>query len=162
MLAISDKAIISRYSDIEDSKRTSVITISDGVFIDSFVKIKAAGGDGDIFIGENTYINSGTVLYVGNGIKIGRNVLIAANCTLAPVNHEYRSAHQLIVSQKFMTSKGGISIGDDVWIGANSVVLDGASIPDGCVIGAASVVKGKLRPYMIYAGNPLRIVGERN
>ena len=64
--------------------------------IDAFVKIKPAGGSGDVVIGRGTVINSGCVLYTGNGIRIGRNVLIAANCTLAPTNHEFcrpRSSH---------------------------------------------------------------------
>jgi virginiamycin A acetyltransferase len=60
-----------------------------------------------------------------------------------------------------MPSKGGITVGNDVWIGANVVILDGAVIPDGCVIGAQSLVKGILKEYSIYAGNPLRLIGTR-
>ena len=51
--------------------------------IDSFVKFKPAGGKGDIKIGERVYINSCCVLYSGNGISIGDDVLISANCTIA-------------------------------------------------------------------------------
>ena len=96
--------------------------------IDAFVKIKPAGGSGDVVIGRGTVINSGCVLYTGNGIRIGRNVLIAANCTLAPTNHAFADPDRPIREQGFQPSRGGIVIGDDVWIGANCVLLDGATI----------------------------------
>lgn len=161
MLLISDKAIISRFADIEDSVRGSKIVIADGVVIDSFVKIKPAGGAGDVSIGERSHINAGVVIYSGNGIKIGNDVLIAANCTLAPTNHEFHARNVKIVEQRFMKSKGGIVIEDDVWIGANSIVLDGAIIRRGAVVGAGSLVKGELESFGVYGGNPIRLLTRR-
>jgi virginiamycin A acetyltransferase len=161
MLVISDKARVSSLADIEDSVRGSRIVVEDGVVIDAFVKIKPVGGDGDVCIGRNSYINSGTVIYSGNGVRIGENVAIAANCTLAPVNHEYRSRAKLIVEQRFRPSRGGILIEDDVWIGANVVILDGAVLRRGCVVGAGSVVRGEIASYSINVGNPLRAIGFR-
>src|ERR1043165_8463493 len=117
MLIISEQARISRLADIEDSVKGSKIIIEQDVTIDAFVKIKPAGGSGDITIGAGSYINSGTVIYSGNGVRIGRDVLIAANCTLAPTNHEYTSRSKRIIEQRFRPSKGGIIIEDDVWIG---------------------------------------------
>jgi virginiamycin A acetyltransferase len=161
MLTISKSARISPNAEIDDSTRGSKIIIEDGVWIDSFVKILASGGFGDVVIGKNSYVNSGTIIYSGNGVSIGENVLIAANCTIAPVNHEFRARDKTIKEQRFMPSKGGIIIEDDVWIGANTVILDGAVVGRGCVIGALSLVKGKLGEYGVYAGNPLRKIGER-
>ena len=130
------------------------IEIGAGCWIDSFVKIKPVGGDGEIVLGANSYINSGTVIYSGNGVRIGSNVLIAANCTLAPVNHDFRNRNRLIFEQRFMPSRGGIIIEDDVWIGCNSVILDGATLRRGCVVAAGSVVRGELPAYSVCAGNP--------
>ena len=161
MLIISDKAQVSQLADIEDSVRGSKIVIEDHVVVDSFVKIKPAGGMGDVRIGSHTIINSGTVIYTGNGIDIGSYVAMAANCTLAPVNHEYRSREQRIVDQRFMPSRGGIIIEDDVWIGAGTVILDGAVLRVGCVVGAASLVRGELPAYSINFGNPAKTVGYR-
>ena len=161
MLIISEQARISRLADIEDSVKGSKIIIEQDVTIDAFVKIKPAGGSGDITIGAGSYINSGTVIYSGNGVRIGRHVLIAANCTLAPTNHEYTSRSKRIIEQRFRPSKGGIIIEDDVWIGVNTVILDGAIIREGCVVGACSLVKGELEAYGVYAGNPLVRIGER-
>lgn len=154
MLRISPDARVSPLADIEESVRGTLIEIGAGCRIDSFVKVKPVGGDGEIVIGPNSYINSGTVIYSGNGVRIGSNVLIAANCTLAPVNHEFRDRARLIVEQRFMPSRGGILIEDDVWIGCNSVILDGAILRRGCVIAAGSVVKGELPAYAVCAGSP--------
>jgi virginiamycin A acetyltransferase len=162
MLIVSQDARVSPLADIEDSVRGSKIVIEDGAMIDAFVKIKPVGGTGDVLIGRNSYINSGTVIYSGNGVKVGEGVLIAANCTLAPVNHEFLRRDTRIAQQGFMPSKGGIRIEDDVWIGAGCVILDGASIGKGCVIAALSLVKGELEPYGVYGGNPLVKIGERS
>lgn len=161
MLEFHPKASISKWADIEDSVRGSRIVIGAYSVIDSFVKIKPVGGAGDLLIGEHVIINSGNVLYTGNGITIGNYVAIAANCTLAPVNHEFQSRKQLIRSQSFRPSKGGIIIEDDVWIGANCVLLDGAYLRQGCVIGAGSIVRGEIPAYSINAGQPLQHIGWR-
>lgn len=161
MITIDPEAYVSRMADIEDSISGTLIEIGAGSRIDSFVKIKPAGGAGDVIIGRSTYINSGVVIYSGNGVRIGSNVLIAANCTLAPVNHQFRERARLIVEQRFQPSRGGIRIEDDVWIGANSVILDGAYIRKGSVVGAGSIVRGELPEYSICTGAPARPRGYR-
>jgi len=162
MLEIGEGTSVSPQAEISDSVRGSKIVIGKFGMIDSFVKIKPVGGMGDILIGDYCYINSGTVIFSGNGITIGNKVLIASNCSLMPVNHEYSFSTSAILDQGFSESKGGITIGDDVWIGSNSVVLDGSVVGRGCVIGAGSVVRGKLKEYGIYAGNPVNLIGTRN
>ena len=63
---ISNLAKISKFADIETSSKGSKLIVGDYAMIDSFVKIKFTGGKGSIEIGENSYINSGCVLYSGN------------------------------------------------------------------------------------------------
>jgi acetyltransferase-like isoleucine patch superfamily enzyme len=161
MLIISPTARISPLADIEDSTQGTKIIVGDGAVIDAFVKIKPAGGKGDVVVGPGSYINSGCVLYTGHGITIGANVLIAANCTLAPTNHEIRDRTRLIREQGFSPSRGGIVIEDDVWIGANSVILDGAVLRRGSVVGAGSVVRHELPEYSINVGVPARTIAWR-
>ena len=136
MIKIHETAKISANCDIEDSTRGSSIEIGANSIIDSFVKFKPAGGKGDIKIGDRVYINSCCVLYSGNGICIGDDVLISANCTLAPVNHEYTDKSKKISCQGHASSKGGVTIEDNVWIGSNTVILDGSHICSGTVIAA--------------------------
>lgn len=161
MLTIDPTARISPLADIEPSVRGTPMSIGARTMVDAFVKIKPAGGSGALSIGEDCAINSGTVIYTGNGVKIGDAVAIAANCTLAPTNHAYGDRNRRIRDQGFLPSKGGIVIEDDVWLGANVVVLDGAVIGQGCVVAAGAVVRGRLEPYGVYAGAPARRVGER-
>ena len=161
MLEIDPTAKISQLADIEPSARGTLIRIGARTMIDSFVKIKPAGGSGEVVIGDDCAINSGTVLYTGNGIRIGDAVLIAANCTLAPTNHAFADRGRRIRDPGFLPSKGGIVIEDDVWLGANVVVLDGAVIGKGCIVAAGSVVRGVLEPYSIYAGVPAQRTGAR-
>lgn len=161
MLKFSPKATISPLADIEDSVRGSTITVAEGATIDSFVKIKAAGGNGDVHIGRDCSINSGVVIYVGNGVAIGDDVAIGANTTIAPTNHEFRDPNMPINQQRFLASRGGIIIEDDVWIAANCVLLDGAHLRKGCVIAAGSLVRHEVPPYSINVGSPAKTIGYR-
>lgn len=167
MLTIADTARISRLADIEDSVKGSCIVIEDHVTIDSFVKIKPAGGLGDVVIGAHSILNSGVVIYTGNGMTMGRHVMVAANCVFSPTSHEYRSRDVLIMHQGFKAAadlkggRAGIVIEDDVWIGASCVLLEGAYLQRGVVVGAGSVVRGTLESYGIYAGTPLKLLGHR-
>ena len=161
-ICIHPMAQVSPLADLERSQRGTRIVIGAECRIDSFVKIKPAGGRGDVLIGERCYLNSGCVLYSGNGIRIGNDVLIAANCTLAPVNHAFRDRDRLIREQGFGPSRGGIVVEDDVWIGANCVLLDGAVLRRGCVVAAGSLVRGELPAYSICRGTPAVQVGMRS
>jgi acetyltransferase-like isoleucine patch superfamily enzyme len=161
MIEIHATARVSPLADIEDSVRGSRIVVGAHSAIDSFVKVKPAGGRGDLVIGEHSLVNSGCVLYTGHGIRIGNHVAIAANTTLAPVNHAFADRSRHIDEQGFLPGKGGIVIEDDVWIGANCVLLDGAMLRRGCVIGAGSLVRGEVEAYSVQAGNPLVRRGER-
>jgi virginiamycin A acetyltransferase len=161
-IEIHPEAIVSDKADIEDSRRGTRIVIGSGSVIDSFVKIKPAGGTGDVVIGERVTINSGCVIYSGNGVRIGNDVAVAANCVFAPVNHAYADSDRLIREQRFQESKGGIIVEDDVWIGAGCVLLDGAILRRGCVVGAMSLVRKEIPAGGVYAGNPLRRIGSRD
>lgn len=162
MNLIDPTARVSELADLEPSVRGTRLVVCARTVIDSFVKVKPAGGTGDVVIGEDCVINSGCVLYTGNGITIGNAVSIAAGCVLAPANHEYADPDTLIQAQGFRASKGGIVIEDDVWIGAGTVILDGARIGRGAVIGAMTLVRGEVPPYAVAAGNPMTLRGSRS
>lgn len=152
---------IGKLASIETSSRGSSLVIGANSAIDDFVKIKFTGGQGDIVAGKNVYINSGCVLYSGNGITIGNSVLIGPNCSIVPTNHEYAEKSSFILDQRFAKSKGGIIIEDDVWLGSNVTVLDGAIIKKGAVIGANSLVSGIIEEYSINVGSPSKCIKYR-
>ncbi len=159
--AIDPTAQISRLADLEPSVRGSRLVVGPRSSIDAFVKIKFAGGAGDIVIGADCRINSSCVIYGGHGVTLGDEVLVAAGCIFVPANHAVADVSRSIRVQGHLPSKGGVVIEDDVWIGANCVFLDGAVVRRGSVINAGSVVSGEIAPYSVAGGAPCRVLKPR-
>ena len=132
-------------------------------------------------IGRYCFVNFGTCIF--GGVTLGRFVTFARNCQIGGVEHpiHFISTSFFRISRNWFPddplaqyaelirntlpgrrARGNrISIGNDVWFGASSVVLKGVSIGDGAVIGAASVVTKDVPPYAIVAGNPARLIRYR-
>ncbi len=117
------------------------------------------GNDGFVTIGDHFSLNPYSILYGSGGLTIGNWVRIATHVVVIPANHGFDDPDRPIKVQP--ETRLGIVIEDDVWIGAGAVILDGAHISRGCVIGAGSVVKGRTDPLGIYVGSPARKVAVR-
>jgi acetyltransferase-like isoleucine patch superfamily enzyme len=78
-----------------------------------------------------------------------------------PANHAFERRDIPIAQQRFMASRGGVVIDDDVWIGAQSVLLDGTHIERGAIIAAGSVVRGRVPAYEIWGGVPAQRIKDR-
>jgi len=114
-----------------------------------------------IILGERVAINEYNNLRAAGGdIRIGNYCLIAQFCTLVASNHSVDTAEYMI-DAPWDLSRVSIVIEDDVWIGANCVILPGVTIGRGAVIGAGSVVTKNVTPYSICAGNPARFIRSR-
>ena len=160
-LFIAETAVIAETTKIYPSSRGTRIVIGEHSELYDYVVIKCVGGGGDIVIGEHCYLNPGCVIYSGNGVTLGNYVLLAAGVMLMPTNHAFSSRELPIRHQGFAASKGGITIEDDVWVGANAVILDGAKIGRGAIIGAGSVVTTDVPSYEIWGGVPAKKIGVR-
>lgn len=109
---------------------------------------------GDLFIGNNSRIGlSNTII---GPVRIGNNVNTAQNVTISGLNHNFQDVNKTIDSQGESTSP--IVIEDDVWIGANSVILAGTNIGKHSIVGASSVVNRSVPPFTVVAGNPAKII----
>ena len=115
----------------------------------------------DIEIGDNVDIGIGTIIYSKNGIKIGNNTNIAGQCYIIDSNHGTKKGN-LIREQADDAAPNGITIGDDVWIGAQCSILKGAQIDDGAVIGVQSLVNKHVPANAIMAGTPCKIIKYRS
>ena len=112
-------------------------------------------------IGENTYIGEfNNVRAGGGGITIGNNCLISQHITITASNHCFRK-NLTINSQLWDIEKHSIIIGDDVWVGANSVILPGVTVGNGAVIAAGSVVTKDVPEYAVVLGSPAKILKYR-
>jgi virginiamycin A acetyltransferase len=160
-LQIAADAVISPDARITPSTRGTVIAIGAGTHVMEYAVIRAVGGSGDIVIGEHCWINPHCVLYSGSGIRIGNHVAIAPGTSIVPANHAFTRRDVPIVQQGFMPARGGVVIEDDVWIGANCVLLDGAQIRRGAIVAAGSVVTGEVAAFSIWGGAPARLLKAR-
>ena len=119
-------------------------------------------GAGALLIGRSTQIGEyNNLRSEGAELRIGDYCLFAQFVSLIASGHGYARRDQLIADQP-LPDKDGLTIGDDVWIGANAVVLPGIVIGSGAVIAAGSVVTRDVAPYAIVAGAPARSIGERS
>lgn len=108
----------------------------------------------NIEVGENFYANYNlTVLDVGK-VTIGENVFLAPNVSL------YTAGHPLHPDSRNSGYEYGIpiTIGDNVWIGGNAIVLPGVTIGNNSVIGAGSIVSRDIPEWVVAAGNPCRVI----
>jgi acetyltransferase-like isoleucine patch superfamily enzyme len=160
-LEIHPTAWISPDARIHASERGSRIVIGPRSCIYDFVVIRAVGGSGDILIGEDCHINPHSTLYSGSGIRLGNHVLVGPSCSIVPANHSIERIDIPIREQGFMPSKGGVVVEDDVWLGVQCVLLDGTYIERGAVIGAGSLVAGRIRGNAVWGGNPCRLIRAR-
>lgn len=109
---------------------------------------------GNLVIGNNTRVGIGNTII--GPVTISDNVNIGQNVTISGLNHNYEDPSKTISEQGIDTSP--IKIENDVWIGANSVVLPGVQIGNHSVIGAGSVVTKDIPPYSVAVGNPAKII----
>ncbi|MBK7105274.1 MAG: acyltransferase [Ignavibacteriae bacterium] len=134
---------------------TSAIKINEKNFVGRATEIKVR--EGEIKIDSFSSIGSNCRISIANGnIEIGKYVFIAAYCYIGGGNHKTDRIDIPIAHQGF-DSKGGVYIGDDVWIGANSVIADGVKIGKGSIIGACSFVNKDVPEYSIVFGIPAKV-----
>lgn len=115
----------------------------------------------NIYIGDNTYINSGFIKASKNAkIVIGDNCLISYGVHIRTDQHNYINKNELIKKQGH--SEKDIVIGNDVWIGYGVQIMNGITIGDGAVVGAGSIVTKDVEAYCVYAGIPAKKIKERN
>lgn len=142
------------------------LNISNDVVIGAYNVIYAINSQhsnikGLLKIGENTSIGEfNNIRAAGGSITIGCNCLISQYVTIVASNHNIDNS-SLIIDQGWNENKTGVFIEDDVWIGANSVILPGVNIGKGAIIAAGSIVNKDVMPYTIVGGVPARFIKSR-
>ena len=110
-------------------------------------------------IGNDVLLNEDVKLGGQKGIKIGNFVLLGYNVNLVSENHAYQDPHLPILKQGYYG--GPIIIQDDVWIGANAVILPNVTIGKGSIVGANAVVSKDVKEYTIVGGVPAKKIKHR-
>ena len=109
--------------------------------------------------GRQVSIGRGCQLTCTEGITLGDDVLLGPGVLLVSNNHEWTDPDRHIRDQGLRGAP--IVVGDDVWIGANVVVLPGVTIGSGSVVAAGAIVRDDVPPYAVVAGAPARVVSWR-
>lgn len=115
----------------------------------------------DCFVGEQSRIWSAENISIGDRVLVSHNVNIHDNNS-HPIRATKRHDHFRLIAtvghplDSLDIAAKGITIGNDVWIGFNSVIFKGVTIGDGAIIGAGSHVLSDVDPWTIVGGNPAR------
>lgn len=108
----------------------------------------------NICVGENFYANFNLVILDEAQVTFGDNVFIAPNCGFYTASHPVDAVER----NKGLEYARPITVGNNVWIGANVCVLPGVTIGDNCVIGAGSVVVKDIPANSVAVGNPCKVI----
>lgn len=130
------------------------ITLEDRVLISRNTILRSRNGR--VFIGAYADIGANCILATDSDLRIGKDTLVAAfSYLIAGGNHRYQDLDTPIREQGF-DKRGGIQVGEDVWIGSHVAVQDGASIGDKAVVGSHAMVKGEIPSGSVAWGIPAR------
>ena len=143
------------------------VIVEDGALLDSRnfgyhlnmhspTKLIASRPGAVIRIGQQTRVH-GSCLHAGLAITIGQRCLIAANCQIFDGSGHDVCFDDVTQRQQTRGTHRPVVIEDDVWLGANTIVLPGVTLGCGCVVGAGSVVTRDVPPMTLVAGNPATV-----
>lgn len=133
------------------------ITVGDGVFLGRGTILSCKNGD--IVLGDRVNIGFHSEIFSGSRVEVGQDGLFAAYTYLVGGGHEFERG-DVAVLQQARTSRG-IVVGDNVWLGAGSSVLDGVTLGRNVVVGAGAVVTSDLPDGSVAVGVPARVVRSR-
>jgi len=114
---------------------------------------------GDIHIGEWVEISENVYLHGDGGLEIGKHAHITQGTQVITGNHIFKDPTRPIMTQGAVLGK--VEIGEDVFLGSNSILLMGVKVGKGSVIGAGAVVTKDIPPYSIAVGVPAKVIGKR-
>lgn len=132
--------------------------MGDGVVIHMDVRIRNINR---LFLGSRSRIGECVMIQADGIVEIGEDVLIGPGAKIWSANHGFSDLNKPIQDQEYEKKK--VTIGNGCWVGANSFLMPGVHLGEGCIVSAGAVVGAKdYPPYKIIAGNPARVIGARS
>ena len=116
------------------------------------------GSGAQIHAANNVGIGQGCSFGGGAAVYLGAYLTMGPGCTFITGGHGVKSRRPLREQPNYHKP---IRIGEDVFLGAQVLLLPGVTVGDGAIVGAGSVVSKDVEPYTIVAGNPIRVIGRR-
>ncbi len=112
----------------------------------------------NISVGDNFYANFDCIILDVNKVHIGNNVLFAPRVNVFTAGHPVSAS----IRNELLEYGRPITIGNDVWVGGNTVINPGVTIGDNVVIGSGSVVTKDIPSGVVAAGNPCKVIRKIN
>ena len=116
----------------------------------------------NISIGEGTFVNANCFFLDNNAITVGKNGLIAPYVQIYTAKHPVKANERIIFDatgkSSYLTKTCPVTIGDNVWIGGNTIIMPGVNIGDNVTIGAGSVVTKDIESNILALGNPCKAI----
>ena len=135
-----------------DTPPYRIFSLGDYSVVESFACINNAVGD--VVIGDHTRIGLHNTII--GPVEIGNHVNLAQGITVTALNHNFSDTSKRIDEQGVSTNP--VTIEDDVWVGANAVILPGVTIGEHCVVAAGAVVTKDVPPHSLVAGVPAKVI----
>ncbi|GGG54980.1 hypothetical protein GCM10011414_26050 [Croceivirga lutea] len=120
--------------------------------------IKLSPGN-NLTLGDHVDLAWGVLITTRGGVSIGDRTLVGYDTKIFSGNHVIPPKPQRIFDSGHVGKK--VTIENDVWIGANCVILPGVTVGEGAVVAAGSVVTKDVAPFAIVGGNPAKLIKER-
>ena len=146
------------HGNMLDALRSGRMELGKNVHFDHDVWISVLE-NGHLKIGEGTALNVGVFVSCFNELEIGAHTALSNGCFVSDGTRGFDPNGGPFLRQPFW-SKGPTRVGDNVWVGVNSVITSGVTIGDWCIIGANSVVTHDLPSYSVAVGAPARVIRE--
>ena len=151
-IVIDDNCVL----DAKGEEGNSIV-VGNGVFIGRNTILYCK--DGDIAIGDNTTISFNCDIFSANVVSVGQNVQMAAYCFLNGGTHSYDRTDLPVLQQE--RSGIGITVEDNVWVGADAKIMDGVTVGRDSIVGAGAVVNHDVAPFSIVGGIPAKLIRSR-
>ncbi len=160
---LGDSVVISEgcILDARNQNTEQVIVLGNDVILSNNVVLSCK--QGTIHIGDSTGVNSGTVIQSTSNcpVTIGADGIIGQMSFVIGGGSYAVDRLDIPIRMQGMKDDGGVTIENDVWLGANVTVLGGVTIGSGSVVAAAAVVTKTVAPYSICKGIPAKVTGSR-
>jgi galactoside O-acetyltransferase len=160
---LGDRVFIGEYSYIDPKTISTKIVLGNDVYISRLCRLSSGSSEdyiGELIIEDSVHVGQNCFVDGTGKLRIGKDSVLGPNVVFLTGNHEFKDPAVPIRLQ------GGIPqpivIEEDVWLGANVIVLGDVTIGKGSVIGAGSVVTKDIAPYSIAVGTPAKVIGQRD
>ena len=140
-----------------------LISLGSNVRVDAFSVLSSQGGR--IEVSNNVHVATGVVVYGGGGVVLGAGSGLAAGVKLLSATDDYLGGNltnPTMPDNLRAVSYAPVALRDHAVVGVNSVILPGSTIGFGAAVGALTLVKGVVQDHQVVAGNPMRVVWQRD